>query len=65
MIIVNCLDYYLAEPWLIVCVYVQIRVRLNLSNHELGADSGSGTVHTWPGVWLEPYLDDFALDGYL
>ena len=48
-----------------MCVDVQIRVRLSWINHELGADNGSGTVHTWPGVWLEPYVDDFALDGYL
>ena len=48
-----------------MCVDVQIKVRLSWINHELGAGNGSGIVHTWPGVWLEPYVDDFALDGYL
>ena len=48
-----------------MCVDVQIRVRLSWINHELGADNGSETVHTWPGVWLEPYVVDFALDGCL
>ena len=59
------MDYSLAELWLMSVLLVQIKVRLSWINHELGADNGSGTVHTWLGVWLEPYVVDFALDGCL
>ena len=53
---VNCLDYSLAELWLMSVLLVQIKVRLSWINHELGADNGSGTVHTWPTVGFEPLL---------
>ena len=44
-----------------MCVDVQIRVRLSWINHELGADSGSGIVHTWPRVGLRAYAILFSL----
>ena len=46
-------------------LFVKIKVRLSWNNHELGADNGNGTVHTWPGVWLLAFVVDFALDGSL
>ena len=42
---------------------VQIKVRLSWINHELGADNGSGTVHTWPEVGFEPLMILFSLRG--
>ena len=42
-------------------LYVQIKVKLKWTSHEFRARSGSGIVHTWPGVWLRAYDVLFSL----
>ena len=49
------MDYSLVEPWLMSALYVQIKVKLKWTSHESRARSGSGIVHTWPGVGLRAY----------
>lgn len=65
-VLYNCLNYSLAEPWLMSVLYVQIKVRRKWTSHESRARSGSGTIHTWPRVWLRAFdIFCLALEGNL